>query len=108
MRDVIVDYARAQGRDKRGGPTARPRWPTSGRSPAAAQAWTRTTCWRSTRRSAASRRLDAEAARVVELRYFAGLTLDETAEALALSTATVTRRWAMARAWLHRELEGEI
>ena len=50
--------------------------------------------------------LDAQAARVVELRYFAGLTLEETAAVLDVSTATVKRDWAMARAWLYRELTG--
>jgi len=43
-------------------------------------------------------------ARVVECRVFGGLTLDETAEALGISAATVSRDWAFARAWLHREL----
>lgn len=42
--------------------------------------------------------------RVVECRYFAGLTLDETAEALRVSHATVSNDWRLARAWLHREL----
>ncbi|WP_412061764.1 ECF-type sigma factor [Rubrivirga sp. IMCC45206] len=42
--------------------------------------------------------------RVVECRYFAGLTLDETAEALDVSHATVSNDWRLARAWLHREL----
>lgn len=41
---------------------------------------------------------------IVECRFFAGMTTEETASALGLSTATVTRGWAMARAWLHREL----
>ena len=48
--------------------------------------------------------LDPEQARIIELRYFVGLTNDETAEALGLSPATVKRRWALARAWLFREL----
>lgn len=48
--------------------------------------------------------LDARQARVVELRYFAGLTIEETAEALGISPATVKREWLMARAWLQREL----
>ncbi len=50
--------------------------------------------------------LDARQARVVELRYFAGLSIDETAEALSVSSATVKREWQMARAWL-REALGE-
>jgi len=50
--------------------------------------------------------IDAEQARIVELRYFAGLSIEETADALGLSPATLKRRWAMARAWLFRELSG--
>lgn len=46
-------------------------------------------------------RQDPEAARLVELRYFGGLTKPELAEVLAVSTATVARRWRLARAWLH-------
>jgi RNA polymerase sigma factor (TIGR02999 family) len=42
--------------------------------------------------------------RVVELRFFAGLTVDETAEALGISTATVSREWTMAKAWLRRAM----
>ena len=48
--------------------------------------------------------LDAEQARLVELRYFGGLTIEETAEALGVSPATTKREWALARAWLRREL----
>ncbi len=50
--------------------------------------------------------VDAELARIVDLRYFAGLSIEETADAMQLSPATVKRRWALARAWLHRELGG--
>jgi RNA polymerase sigma-70 factor (ECF subfamily) len=50
--------------------------------------------------------LDATQARIVELRYFGGLTIEETAAALHSSPATVKREWAMARAWLKKELEG--
>jgi RNA polymerase sigma factor (TIGR02999 family) len=49
--------------------------------------------------------LDPEQARVVELRYFTGLTIDETAAALGISAATVSREWSVARRWLRRELE---
>jgi len=48
--------------------------------------------------------LDPVQARVVELRYFTGLNIDETAEALGISPATVKREWTVARAWLRREL----
>jgi RNA polymerase sigma factor (TIGR02999 family) len=50
---------------------------------------------------------DPRKARIVELRYFAGMTIEETAEALSLSTMTVSREWAKARAHLYRELRGE-
>lgn len=50
--------------------------------------------------------LDPEQARLVELRFFGGLTIEETAEALGISPATVKRHWTVARAWLARELEG--
>jgi RNA polymerase sigma factor (TIGR02999 family) len=50
-------------------------------------------------------RLDPEQARIVEFRYFVGLSNKDTADALGLSVATVKRRWALARAWLYRELK---
>lgn len=49
-------------------------------------------------------RLNARLAQVVECRYFAGMSIEETAQALAASPATVKRDWSVARAWLHREL----
>lgn len=48
--------------------------------------------------------LDAELAQVVEVRFFGGLSIDEAAEALDVSPATIKRRWAVAKAWLAREL----
>ena len=51
-------------------------------------------------------RLDPQQTRVAELRYFAGLTVDETAEVLGISARTVKRDWAMASAWLRTELSG--
>ena len=48
--------------------------------------------------------IDAEQARIVDLRYFAGLSIEEAAEALGISPATLKRRWSLARAWLFREL----
>ncbi|HVE32277.1 MAG TPA: ECF-type sigma factor, partial [Gemmatimonadaceae bacterium] len=49
--------------------------------------------------------LDPNKARLVELRYFAGLSMSEAAEALGVSLATAGREWAIARMWLRRELE---
>jgi len=50
--------------------------------------------------------LDPRQGRIVELRYFGGLTLQETAEALGISPATVKRDWNVAKAWLFRRMEG--
>jgi RNA polymerase sigma factor (TIGR02999 family) len=50
--------------------------------------------------------LDARQAQIVELRYFVGLTIPETAEVLGLSPATVKRDWSTARAWLHDAIGG--
>jgi len=50
--------------------------------------------------------LDAEQARLVELRYFGGLSVEQTAEVLGVSPATVKRAWSSARAFLHREMTG--
>jgi RNA polymerase sigma-70 factor (ECF subfamily) len=49
--------------------------------------------------------LDPEQARIVELRYFGGLTIEETAEVVGISPATVKRQWTMARAWLKRAMD---
>jgi RNA polymerase sigma factor (TIGR02999 family) len=51
--------------------------------------------------------LDPQQARVVELRYFTGLGIDETAQVLGISAATVKREWVMARAWLRREFSAD-
>ena len=52
--------------------------------------------------------LDPRQARVVELRFFAGLDLEETASALQTSLTTVKRDWTMAKAWLYRALGGSV
>ena len=48
--------------------------------------------------------VDPEQAKIVELRYFAGMSVEEAADAMDMSPATLKRRWALARAWLFREL----
>jgi len=50
--------------------------------------------------------LDPRQARLVELRYFAGLTIDEAAGTLGISSGTLKRDWVIAKAWLYRELHG--
>jgi RNA polymerase sigma factor (TIGR02999 family) len=52
-------------------------------------------------------KMDERKAKVVSLRYFAGLSVEETAAALDVSPSTVKNEWAFARAWLHREISGE-
>jgi RNA polymerase sigma factor (TIGR02999 family) len=51
--------------------------------------------------------LDLQQSRVVELRFFGGLSIEETALVLGISPATVKREWATARAWLHREIKSK-
>ncbi len=104
MRRILVDRARHRGRQKRGGDRERVELgdhaadsPTGGGTDLVAL-------------DGALARLEAEdprKAEVVMLRYFAGLSIEETASALSLSTATVKNEWAFARAWLKRELERE-
>ncbi len=53
-------------------------------------------------------KLDSQQARVVEMRYFAGMTVEETADALSISPRTVKREWAMAKAWLRIEISSRI
>ena len=50
--------------------------------------------------------MDPQQARIVELRFFSGLSIEDTADALGISTATVKRDWALAKAWLYREISG--
>lgn len=52
--------------------------------------------------------MDAEQSRIVEMRYFAGLSIEETAEALGVSPSTVKRGWLAAKTWIRRRLEGDL
>ena len=106
MRDVIVDYARSQHRAKRGGPERPVSLDALG--PVAGPASLDPDEVLSVDRALETLEgIDAEAARIVELRYFAGLTIEETAQALDLSPMTVKRRWALARAWLYDRLSDD-
>jgi RNA polymerase sigma factor (sigma-70 family) len=51
--------------------------------------------------------IDARKSRVVEMRYFGGLSIEEAAEALGVSVITVNRDWRLARTWLMREMKGQ-
>jgi RNA polymerase sigma factor (TIGR02999 family) len=103
MRQILIERARARGALKRGG--AQPRVTLDEALVAGGeQSFDILALDRALEKLAA---LDAEQARLVELRFFGGLTVEETAEAMSISPATVKRHWAVARAWLARELEGD-
>jgi RNA polymerase sigma factor (TIGR02999 family) len=101
MRQVLVEYARSRNRLKRGGGHERmPLDGTAGRIDADFNRWEDLD--RALDRLGA---LDPRQAKVVELRYFGGMTVEETADVLGVSPKTVKRDWSIARAWLRRELE---
>jgi RNA polymerase sigma factor (TIGR02999 family) len=102
MRRILVDHARARHAAKRGGgATQLTLGDGDAAAPAADGALDLLALHDALERLAG---LDPEQARLVELRYFGGLSIEETAEALDVSPATVKREWALARAWLRREL----
>jgi RNA polymerase sigma-70 factor (ECF subfamily) len=101
MRQILVEHARGRNRQKRGGEFGRiplddnvaPIDPDFSRWEDLDRALNRLT------------ELDPRQAQVVELRYFGGLTVEETADVLGVSAKTVKRDWSIARAWLRRELD---
>jgi RNA polymerase sigma factor (TIGR02999 family) len=99
MRRVLVDYARQRGRDKRGGGVSITSLDDNVVGPKSSvdvvaldEALEQLTA------------VDPQQGRIVELRFFAGLSVEETAEALAISPATVKRDWATAKLWLYHRL----
>ena len=104
MRRILVDHARHERRDKRGG-NAVPVTLDDAVLPAPAAADAVDTLDLDRALSKLDT-IDPDAARLVELRFFAGLTLEETAAALDVSVATVKREWTIVKGWLHRELTG--
>ena len=120
MRRVLVDYARARLADKRGGgvgvlsldemaapePDEAP-----DTTPTALQhldAHTQEEVSAIDQALVRLEQIDARQAQIVEMRYFGGLTVEQTAEAMDISEATVKREWTLARAWLRRELGKSI
>jgi RNA polymerase sigma factor (TIGR02999 family) len=104
MRHILVDHARAKQRDKRGGGQAvvaldealelsRPSEPGLVELDEALNTLARQ---------------DARKSRIVELRYFGGLSIEETADLLGISPATVRREWTLAKAWLRSELSKDV
>ncbi len=101
MRRILVDHARAKHREKRGGMAESVPFDEETIVMHSEQTVDLVALDEALDRLAG---YDAQQARIVELRYFGGLTLEETAEALKVSRTTVATDWAMAKAWLHREL----
>jgi RNA polymerase sigma factor (TIGR02999 family) len=108
MRQILVQRARARHADKRGGPNADRI--ALDESVMAEHTPDRTGGVDVLALDAALERLaalDPQQSKIVELRYFGGLTVEEAAEALEISPATVKRHWTLARAWLKKELRPE-
>jgi RNA polymerase sigma factor (TIGR02999 family) len=100
MRRILVDHARAQQTKKRGGGAAIFSL-DEGASFSEEQSAELVQLDEVLARLAA---MNSRQCRIIELRFFAGLTVEETAEAMGISPKTVKRDWSVARAWLHREL----
>jgi RNA polymerase sigma factor (TIGR02999 family) len=103
MRRILVDHARSRGNLKRGG--GRMRMPSNIIDLAGSEQANEILALD----EALSRleRDSPEVGKVVRLRFFGGLSIDETADALGVSPRTVKRDWTFARAWLNRELSGD-
>jgi RNA polymerase sigma factor (TIGR02999 family) len=104
MRRVLVDYARKRNAEKRGGEVEKI-------SLENAFVYSDEQSWQVVAVHEALDRLaqfDQRQCRIIEMRFFAGLSVEEAAEALSLSTATVKREFQLAKAWLHGELNKRL
>jgi RNA polymerase sigma factor (TIGR02999 family) len=106
MRQILCDYARDRSTQKRGGPQQALPLDELWTLPDPAQFSEAHSDNLVALDEALQRleRINPRQARVVECRFFGGLTVEETATAIGASTRTVKRDWAMAQAWLHREM----
>ncbi|HEY2867637.1 MAG TPA: sigma-70 family RNA polymerase sigma factor [Pyrinomonadaceae bacterium] len=103
MRHILLDYAKANTREKRGGGAVHVEFDEAATVSFEKSAEIITL-------DAALERLsevDPLKARVVEMRHFGGMTVEETAEALGVAPITIMRHWNLAKAWLRREISGE-
>lgn len=100
MRQILVDYARRHGAAKRGGSVCKLSLQDAMETPRKAEV--DIVALDDALQQLA--KIDARQSRVVELRFFGGLSLNEISEALGIAPATVQRDWTAARAWLHREI----
>jgi RNA polymerase sigma factor (TIGR02999 family) len=103
MRQILVEYARGRDTAKRGGGACRV---TLDESIALPQQMDIDVV-ELDRALTGLAELDAQQSRIVELRFFAGLTIEDTSEVLGISPATVKRDWVTARAWLFRAMTGD-
>ncbi len=104
MRRILVSHARFRRRLKRGGPRAGERVPVETLVSVEGEPSLDLVALDQALERLSS--VDSRMARTVELRYFAGLSVEETADVLEVASATVKREWSLARAWLRRELGG--
>ena len=103
MRRILVDHARGHAYQKRGG--GAPKVPLDEAAVLAPEKAAETIALDEALERLAEH--DQRKCRVVEMRYFGGLTVEEIAEVLKISAVTVMRDWSMAKAWLHREMTDE-
>lgn len=101
MRQILVDYARRRGREKRGGAGSPASFEEAFFIVAGEKNLDLVALDEALSRLAT---IEEDQARIVELRYFSGLTLDEAAVAMGISRSTAARYWRFAKAWLRREL----
>jgi RNA polymerase sigma-70 factor, ECF subfamily len=104
MRRILLDHARGRLRDKRGGDAAK--IPVDAVPIAAPDSADAVDIIAVDRALQNLEQFDPDQARIVELRFFGGMTVEETAEVLGVSPATVKREWAVAKAWLYQNLTG--
>ncbi|MGK2934838.1 MAG: sigma-70 family RNA polymerase sigma factor [Gemmatimonadaceae bacterium] len=110
MRHILCNYTRDRGRQKRGGGVQHVSI-DPGQDPAARLDFTDEQSETLTALDEALRRLEessARQARIVECRFFGGMSVEDTAAALGVSPRTVKREWSFARAWLRREMQGLV
>lgn len=103
MRQILVDHARARRAAKRGGDVCRLALDDS--IPFPQESDLDLIALDDALKNLSD--LDPQQGRIVELRFFAGLSIEDTSEVLGISPATVKRDWTTARAWLHRAMSGE-
>jgi RNA polymerase sigma factor (TIGR02999 family) len=103
MRRILIDNARRRKREKRGGDRVQLELHDEHANDAGTDADDLLSLDEALKKLAED---DADLAKLVELRYFAGMTIDETAQVLGVSPRTTKRNWAYARAWLRRHMEG--